>query len=276
MSLVCLVTGCSEPQGFGWLIADELRRRGHVAIATMRDVADRNRDAAAELGRTVEVAELDVTDETSIGRLVADILSTHGRIDAIVNNAATVRMGALEDTPAESLRAALDVNVVGPHRLIRAVLPHMRERGEGVIVQMSSISGFSVAPLFGSYSTSKHALEAYSETLAYEVGHFGIRVAIMEPGAFLTGLHDRNVWEPGSDDGSYAELKQRSWDAGFDDWVGSMEDPMIVARAVADAIQDPATPLHVPVGGYAATRRGRFRTASDEELRSQALGSIDW
>ena len=276
MSLVCLITGCSEPRGFGWLIADEIHSRGHVAIATMRDIADRNREAAAELGRTVEVAELDVTDDAAIGRLVAHVVETHGRIDGIVNNAANVRMGALEDTPAESLRATLDVNVVGPHRLVRAVLPHMRERGAGVIVQMSSINGFSAAPLVGSYAASKHALEAYSETLAYEVAHFGVRVAIVEPGAFLTGLHDRNAWEPGSDEGPYAELKRRSWDAGLDDWVGSMEEPMIVARAVADAIEDPATPLHVPVGAYAAARRGRFRTGSDEELVTEALGGIEW
>jgi NAD(P)-dependent dehydrogenase (short-subunit alcohol dehydrogenase family) len=276
MSLVCLITGCSEPRGFGWLIAHELHSRGHVAITTMRDIADRNREAAIELGRTVEVVELDVTNEAAIDRLVADVVATHGRIDALVNNAANVRMGALEDTKVESLRAALDVNVLGPHRLVRAVLPHMRERGEGVIVQMSSINGFSVAPLFGSYATSKHALEAYSETLAYEVGHYGVRVAIVEPGAFLTGLHDRNAWEPGSDAGPYAELKRRSWDAGLDDWVGSMEDPVIVARTVADAIEDPATPLHVPVGAVAVGRRGRSRMPSDEELRSEALGGIDW
>jgi NAD(P)-dependent dehydrogenase (short-subunit alcohol dehydrogenase family) len=261
VSLVCLVTGCSEPRGFGWLIAQELRACDHMVIATMRDVAGRNSDAAGELGRTVEVGELDVTDEAAIDRLVANVLATHGRIDVLVNNAADVRLGALEDTETESLRA---------------VIPHMRERGAGVIVQMSSINGFSVAPLFGSYATSKHALEAYSEALAYEVGHFGVRVAIVEPGAFLTGLHDRNAWEPGSEEGAYAELKRSSWDAGYDHWVGSMEDPMIVARAVADAIEDPATSLHVPVGDPAVERRAKLRSIPDDELRRLALGGIDW
>jgi NAD(P)-dependent dehydrogenase (short-subunit alcohol dehydrogenase family) len=276
MSLVCIVTGCSNPQGFGWLVAEELHRRGHVVVATIRDVAGRNRKSAAELGRTVDVAELDVTDEAAIERLVAEVLTRYGRIDAVVNNAANVRMGALEDTPAESLRATLDVNVLGPHRLIRAALPHMRERGEGVIVQMSSINGFSVAPLFGSYATSKHALEAYSETLAYEVAHFGIRVSIVEPGAFLTGLQDRSAWETASDEGPYAALKERSWDAGFDEWVGSMQDPMIVARTVADAIEDPATPLHVPVGGPAIDRRTHLRPTPDDELRRLAVDGLDW
>lgn len=276
MSLVCVVTGCSEPRAFGWLIAEELHERGHAVVATMRDIYGRHRDAARELGRTVEVVELDVTDDAGARALISNVIARHGRIDALVNNAANVRHGALEDTSAESLRAVLDVNVLGPHRLIRAVLPHMRERGSGVIVQVSSINGFSVAPLFGSYSASKHALEAYSEALAYEVEHFGIRVAIVEPSASLTGLHERGRWEPGSDDGPYAPLKRRSWDDGLDAWVGGMEEPADVARAIADAIEDPNTPLHVPVGDVAVQRRANVRAKSDAELRGEALEGTDW
>ncbi len=276
MSFICIVTGCSQSSGFGWLTALELRRRDHTVVATMREVSGRNAVAAADLGAVVEVAELDVTDDATAGRLVADVIERHGGIHALVNNAADVRYGALEDTSVESLHAAFDTNVLGPHRLIRAVLPHMRERGSGVIVQVSSINGFSVAPLFGSYSASKHALEAYSEALAYEIGHFGVRVAIVEPSAFLTGLHQRGWWEPGSDDGPYAPLKRRSWDSGLDEWVGSMEDPNDVARAIADAIEDPATQLHVPVGRVAEESRGRARPMSDDVLRAEALEGIGW
>ena len=276
MSLVCVVTGCSEPRGFGRLIADELYRRGHVVVATMRDVAGRNRDVARELGRTVEVAELDVADDAGAPALISNVIARHGHIDALVNNAAAVRNGALEDTSIESLQTVLDVNVLGPHRLVRATLPHMRERGTGVIVQMSSINGFSAAPLFGSYCVSKHALEAYSEVLAYEVGHFGVHVVIVEPGAFLTGLQDRSVWEPGSDQGPYAPLKRGSWDGTFDEWVDTMEDPSIVAGAVADAIEDPSTPLHLPVGAEAVSRRLARRPVSDEDARGEALRGTDW
>lgn len=276
MSLVCLVTGCSHPTGFGWLTALELRRRNHTVVATMRSVSGRNAAAASELGQLVDVDELDIRDEAQIAQAVASVSERHGGIDAVVNNAADVRHGALEDTSVESLRDAFDTNVVGPHRLIRAVLPDMRERGSGVIVQMSSINGYSVAPLFGSYAACKHALEAYSEALSYEVRHFGIRVVIIEPSAFLTGLHDRGSWEPASDDGPYAPLKQRSWDVGFDEWIDGMEDPNDVARAVADAIEDPSTELHVPVGGVAKEVRERARPISDDAARARALDGIDW
>jgi len=276
MSLVCLVTGCSQPSGFGWLTAQELLRRDHTVVATMREISGRNAGAAAELGAAVEVAELDVTDDAGTSQLVVDVIERHGGIHALVNNAADVRHGALEDTSVQSLNEAFDANVLGPHRMIRAVLPHMRERGSGVIVQVSSINGFSVAPLFGSYSMSKHALEAYSEALAYEIGHFGVRVAIIEPSAFLTGLHERGAWEPGTDDGPYAPLKQRSWDGGLDEWVGTMENPNDVARAIADAIEDPATQLHVPVGRVAEESRKRARPMSDDALQAEALDHIDW
>lgn len=264
MSLVCMITGCSNRSGFGWLTAVELLERGHHVVATMRDVAGRNLDVAGELQDAgVEVIELDVTDDADASRVVADVLAAHARIDALVNNAAHVRHGALENTSDESLRAVLDANVLGPHRLIRAALPGMRERGSGVIVQVSSINGFSVAPLFGSYAASKHALEAYSETLASEVWGFGIRVVIVEPGAFLTGLHDRGDWEPGSDEGPYAALKHELWDSTLDAWVGTMAHPGLVARAIADAIEDPDTTLHLAVGKDAVTRRAELRPRAE-------------
>lgn len=276
--LVSVVTGCSEQQGFGRLTVAELGDRGHRVIATMRDIAGRNRDLARELGRTVgvEVEELDVTDDDGCARLVAGAIERHGRIDALVNNAAEVRGGALEDTPAKRLSSVLDTNVVGPHRLIRAVLPSMRERGSGVIVQMSSVNGFGVSPLLGSYCTSKFALEAYSEVLAYEVGHFGVRVHVIEPSVFLTGIHERVTWEEETHTGPYAELKRQYWDEDLDDWVATMEDPEIVARAVADAIEDPSTPLHVPVGGPAAGWRAKARPMPDDEVRAEAMEGVDW
>ena len=271
MSLVCVVTACSERRGFGWRAAAELHRRGHLVVATMRDVGGRNREAAEELGGLAEVHELDVTNDAGVERVVAAVLERHGRLDAVVNNAARVVMGALEDATVESLRATLDANVLGPHRLIRAVLPHFRGRGSGVIVQICSVSGYVVSPLFGGYCTSKYAMEAYSEALAYEVGHFGVRVAIVEPGAFDTGLHARSAWEPGSADSPYAPLKRREWDDELDEWVAGMGDPDEVARAIADAVEDPATPLHVSVGEDAVEYAARTRPLSDDDRRHEAF-----
>jgi len=276
MSHVCVVTGCNERHGFGWLIAEELHRRGSTVVATMRDVAARNRDPAAELGGVADVRELDVTDDAEATAFVDAVLRDHGRIDAIVNNAAVVRHGPAEQVAPDTLLQVLDANVVGPHRLIRAALPHLRERGSGVIVQVSSINGFSVAPLSASYCASKFALEAYSEVLAYEVGRFGIRVVIVEPSGFSTGVHVRAVWEPGTEVGPYGPLKQAYWDADLEEWTAEMEDPRIVARAVADAVEDADTPLHVPVGGPAVRRRARYRPVSDDALRRDALEGVDW
>ncbi len=274
---VCLVTGCSRPTGSGWLSAVELRDRGHAVVATMRDIEGRNREGAERLGRLVEVKELDVEIDRSVRATVGAVLARYGRLDAVISNAAHVPMGPLEMTRTGSLRRALDVNVLGTHRLVRAALPSMRERGAGVIVQISSINGFAVAPLFGSYCASKFALEAYSEALAYEIGHFGIRVAIIEPSAFATGLHTRGLWEPGVDRGPYAPLKAQYWDAALDEWVGTMEDPRHLAATIADAVEDPSTPLHVPVGGPAVALRADLRPVSDEELRQRVWeAGLDW
>ncbi len=270
--LVCVITGCSHARGFGWLSAMELRDRGHRVVATMRDTVDRNRGSAAALGRLVTVVEMDVADDTSVRDAVAGILADEGRIDAVVNNAADVVPGALETLTVERLAHVLDVNILGPHRLSLAVLPHMRARGSGVFVQMSSINGYVASPLLGSYATSKFGLEAYSEALSYEVEDFGIRVAIVEPGAFSTGLHERAPFDASADDGPYAGVKADRWDEGYDAWVASMGDPSVVARVIADAVEDPTTPLHVPVGPVAVEVRRSFRPLTDEQVRAKVLG----
>jgi NAD(P)-dependent dehydrogenase (short-subunit alcohol dehydrogenase family) len=269
--LVCLVTGCSEPRGFGRLSAEELHRRGHVVVATMRDATGRNRAAAEELAGLADVAELDVTDDAAVTRLVEDVLDRRGRVDAVVNNAAYVAMGPVESIDVASLRAAFDTNVLGPHRLVRAVLPHMRARGSGVIVQVSSISGYVTSPLFGAYCATKYALEAYSEALAYEVGRFGVRVAIVEPGAFDTGLHARGRWEPGSTEGPYGPLIRREWDEELEEWVAGMGEPAVVAQVIADAVERADTPLHVPVGDDAVEWAERARPLTDDERRNAAF-----
>ena len=238
----------------------------------MRDTAGRNREAAAALGRDVSVVEMDVADDESVRNTIDGILATEGRIDAVVNNAADVVPGALETLTVARMARILDVNLLGPHRLSLAVLPHMRERGSGVLVQVSSINGYVASPLLGSYAMSKFGLEAYSEALSYEVEGFGIRVAIVEPGAFTTGLHERALFDPTADEGPYAGVKAEQWDATYESWVAGMGDPTEVARAIADATEDPATPLHVPVGPVAVRVRRRFRPVSDEQVRATVLG----
>ena len=252
MSQVVLVTGCSEPTGFGALTCRRLMQRGHTPYATMRDPAGRSAVTAQALAAEgVHVSALDVADPEQVNEVVGAIVAAEGRIDAVVNNAAWVLGGALEETSAERLLRAFDVNVVGAHRVILAVLPHMRAAGNGTIVQVSSVNGFYPEPIIGVYSATKHAMNAYSDALALEVEQFGIRVVVVEPGMFATGAHDRLDWEPAALDpsGPYAPIRDAIWGGGPQGWDEDVfGDPGDAAEAIVGAIEDPATPLHLPVG----------------------------
>lgn len=189
-----LITGCSS--GFGDLTARELARRGHTVFATMRDIEGKNAAAAARLrsgaeamGGDLHVLELDVTDGASVDRAVAEAQEkAGGALDAVINNAGQMFIGLAEAFSPEELSRQLDVNLVGPHRVIRAALPAMRKRGEGLVVNVTSIAGRIVAPTGGVYHASKFGLEALTEALRYEVSPFGVEVVMVEPGPFGTNL----------------------------------------------------------------------------------------
>jgi NAD(P)-dependent dehydrogenase (short-subunit alcohol dehydrogenase family) len=231
---------------------------------------DPGRDPAANALRELgaHVVPLDVTDDGQVARAVEAILLAEGRLDALVNNAAFGPIGALEDTRPATFEHTLAVNLLGPHRLVRRVLPPMRARGRGVIVNVGSINGFVADPMLGAYSASKAALSMYTEILAYEVGHFGIRVHLVEPGGFATGIHQRAPWEPGGLDPAnpYYPLQVACW-GDPDTWgADAFGDPDVVAGAIADAIEDPSTPLFVPVAEDTAEER-RAMFGMDEAAR---------
>ena len=184
-----LVTGCSS--GFGKLTALVFARHGHTVFATMRDTAKAGpmEAMAAEEGLDVRVLALDVTDAASVDAAVAEAeAAVGGALDVVVNNAGVELRGPIEACSDEELFAQFDTNVFGVVRVVRAVLPAMRERRSGVIVNVSSIAGLVARPFAGAYSASKHALEGLSEALHHEVRPFGIRVAVVEPGQFETDL----------------------------------------------------------------------------------------
>jgi len=270
--LICLVTGCSFPTGFGVHACRILTSRGHVVYAGLLDA---ERDPAARVLREMGARPIafDVTDDDQVTAAVAAIHETEGRIDALVNNAAFGAIGALEDTRASTLEHTLEVNLVGPHRLIREVLPSMRERGRGVIVNVGSINGFIAQPMLGAYSAAKAGLSMYSEILAYEVGHFGIRVHLIEPGGFATGIHQRAPWEPGGldPDNPYYPLQMAFW-GDAETWdPADLGDPALVAAAIADAIEDPSTPLFRPVPADVADLRRRMFGMDADERREAAF-----
>lgn len=182
---VWLVTGASS--GFGRAILEAAVAGGDVVVAGARQTSVLD-DLVADYPDQIDPVRLDVTDFDRIEEVVAEVVGKHGRIDVLVNNAGRTHVGAVEETTDAELRSLFDVHPFGPAALVRAVLPHMRARRSGAIVQMSSMGGQLSFAGFSAYSATKFAVEGLSEALADEVRPFGIKVLIVEPGAFRTGL----------------------------------------------------------------------------------------
>jgi len=185
MTKTVLITGCSS--GIGRATAECFLEEEWSVWATARDEDDLADLAAAGC----ETLELDVTDGDRCEAVVEEVLAQDGRIDALVNNAGFAQYGPVEDVPTERVHAQFDVNLYGPHRLSRAVLPSMRQRGDGTIVNVSSLLGRVALPGNGVYSASKFALEAMSDALRAEVMEFGVDVVVVEPGPVDTAFEEQ-------------------------------------------------------------------------------------
>ncbi|WP_406442581.1 oxidoreductase [Streptomyces sp. NBC_01613] len=244
MNKVWLVTGASS--GFGRAIAQAALAVGDVVVGAVRrpEALD---DLVAAHPDQVEALRLDVTDTAAAEAAVRDVVARHGRIDVLVNNAGRTHVGAFEETTDAELRELFDLHVFGPVALTRAVLPHMRERRSGAVVQMSSMGGQMSFAGFSAYSGTKFALEGLSEGLADEVRDFGIKVLIVEPGSFRTSLFDSSRAGVSADSGVYAKVSEtRGAIAGGD---GSQPgDPAKAAALVLAALDAEETPLHLPLG----------------------------
>ncbi len=193
MSRTVVITGCSS--GFGRDVAQQLARKGDRVYATMRAVDGKNAEIARGLRAVADaekldlrVLELDVTWTTSVDAAAATVLAESGAPDVVVNNAGQMFVGFTEAFSAVELAAQLDINVVGIHRVSRAFLPAMRQRGTGLLVNISSIAGRVSIPFFGVYHASKWALEGYSMALRAELACTGVDVVVVEPGPFTTAL----------------------------------------------------------------------------------------
>ena len=262
---VALVTGTST--GIGFATALHLARHGHQVVATMRNLASASplRDAARAEALPLVVRELDVTRAESIERAVAATRAGEGPIDVLVNNAGIGGATPLELTPEAEHRAMFETNYWGAIRMIQAVLPSMRERRAGCIVNVTSIAGRVATPNQIAYSASKHALAAASEALAHEVHAFGIRVAIIEPGVIQTAIFENSAGATRYDKASpYRQIMRRNgklFAAGF----RNPGQPEAVAEAIYEAVTTKAPRLRYPVGVDAiGLSAGRARI-SDEE-----------
>jgi NAD(P)-dependent dehydrogenase (short-subunit alcohol dehydrogenase family) len=188
---VALITGTST--GIGLATALHFARQGHDVWAGVRNppAATDLRAAIDKERLPVRIVGLDVDDEGSVQRGVGEVLDKSGRIDVLVNNAGIGGGGPIEDVPVDWVKTLFETNYFGVLRVTRAVLPGMRERRAGAIVNVSSIAGRLAVAGHGHYSAVKHALEAMSEVLAQEVVRFGIRVAIVEPGVVVTPIFSK-------------------------------------------------------------------------------------
>ena len=262
---VTLVTGTST--GIGFATALHLAKHGHTVVATMRNLAKAGplESAAREQGVRLVVRELDVTSQASIDRAMAATREREGAVDVLVNNAGIGGATPLELTPEDEHRAMFEANYWGPIRMIQAVLPSMRERRSGCIVNVTSIAGRIATPNQIPYSASKHALAAASEALAHEVAAFGVRVAIIEPGLIQTAIFENSAGATRYDKNSpYRQIMRRNgkqFAAGF----RNPGQPETVAAAILEAITTDRPRLRYPVGGDAeGIAAGRPRI-SDED-----------
>jgi NAD(P)-dependent dehydrogenase (short-subunit alcohol dehydrogenase family) len=247
---LAVVTGSSS--GFGLLTCIELAKAGFHVVATMRDLARRERldqsAAAAGLAGKVDVRTLDVTQFENMRPFTDAILRDYGRVDVLVNNAGFAVAGFAEDIRLEELRLQFETNFFGAVAMTKAVLPIMRKQHSGHIIQVSSISGLHGSVSIGSHSASKHALEGWSESLRMEVSGLGIKVVLVEPGSFQT-----DIWTRGAVMGKEATKPtspnfQRS--LRMRDVVSKLQkaDPIEVARVIARIAQDPNPKLRYVVG----------------------------
>jgi NAD(P)-dependent dehydrogenase (short-subunit alcohol dehydrogenase family) len=242
---VVLVTGASS--GFGRLTVEVLARRGHTVFAALRDVDGRNRPAADALTALaaaerldLRVVELDVTDQSAADRAVATVVDAAGRIDAVVNNAGAVFAGPLEAYTAEEGARQFDVNVWGALRVNRAALPQLRRQGNGVLIQVSSVSDRVTVPFTGLYAASKAALSALTDAWRHELTPFGVESVSVQSAPYETSLGANGTMPA---DGARLETYLPALGAFMTDLTTRQNaqdrDPRPVADAIAGLVEAP-------------------------------------
>ena len=249
---VAVVTGASS--GFGMLTALELAKQGYRVVATMRDTAN-SRMLMQQVGEVkltefIECMPLDVTDRVGISKTVTRIIDDYGQIDVLVNNAGMAIGGCIEEISMEDWKKQMDVNFFGLVTMTQAVLPFMRERRQGKVIQISSVSGRVGFPGYGPYAASKFAVEGFSEALRLEMLPFGVHVVLVEPGAYKT-----SIWNKGFEHMAASVPKDSPYSRYFSAILNyskhtaeHADDPQEVARAVARIARSRYPRLRYPLG----------------------------
>lgn len=274
---IALITGTSS--GIGLATAVSLARRGHSVIATMRNLrgATELRDIMAKEQLPITISELDVNDDSSVETCFRAVLAEHGSIDVLVNNAGLGLGGAVEELPLDVFREVMETNFFGVLRCIKAVLPSMRKRRSGCIVNVSSVAGRVALPPQAGYAASKWALEALSECLAQEVRAFNVRVAIVEPGVIATPIFGKARPLPAQSPYPHRRRQRALFAASL----AHPTSPYVVGEKICDIIDGDSWQLRYPVGPdseallkWRASKTDeelvRYGAASDEEFKTMA------
>ena len=242
-TMVALVTGASS--GIGAATAQRLARAGYRVYGTSRRAREQG-------GGAIEMLTLDVTDEAAVADGVAHVLQHAGRIDVLVNNAGFgVAPAGAEESSIAQARAIFDTNFFGVVRMSRAVLPHMRARGAGRIINIGSVLGLLPMPYGALYSATKHALEGYSESLDHETRTCGVRVCVIEP-AFTQTRFDANLLEPDATRDEYRHMRAHL-SALLPSQIALGDDPSVVADVVLRAATARRPRIRYTAGKAAAT-----------------------
>ncbi len=248
LSDVWFITGCSS--GFGRELAKLALDRGYRVVITARDPRTVQDLTAGRDGRALAL-KLDVTNKAEVAEAVKTAQSTFGSIDVLVNNAGYGYVGAIEESEEDEVRAMVDTNFFGLARMIRAVLPEMRKRRRGFIVNISSNGGLQAFPGFGYYNATKFAVEGLSEALAKEVEPLGIKVLLVEPGPFRTDWAGRSLKRTKERIPEYAETAGAPLERLISGSGKQVGDPVRAGEIIIKAVESENMPLHLVLGKIA-------------------------
>lgn len=261
-----LITGCST--GLGRALAEEVLKAGHNAVITARD-SDSLADLADAYPETALTLPLDVRFADQIHTAVSAANDRFGGVDVLVNNAGYGYRSAVEEGELDEIKQMFETNYYGAVSMINAVLPLMRERGSGMIINISSIAGQHSAPGSGYYAASKAALESTSEALQSEVSPLGIRVSIVQPGGFRTDFAGRSLHQSAEPIDAYADTagKRRKENDSLDG--NQPGDPSRAAQAIITLAETPEPPMRLILGQDAMKR-------AEVDLNQQLDDIMDW
>ena len=269
---VVLITGCST--GIGLATAVHFAKHGHKVYATMRNPSKASLPSIIDKEKlSIKVLSLDVNSDASVEKAVKQVLNEEGKIDVLVNNAGISGLGAVEEVPLEIFKNDMETNYFGTIRCIKAVLPSMREKKSGTIINVSSVAGKVYSNFHGTYAPTKAAVEALSESLAQEVTPLGIRVALVEPGVIETPIFSKEYSLP--ENSNYPNIKR--FLSFFAAALENHTQPESVAEVILDIAEGRRMNFRNPAGPDAGPLLEWRASQKDEDwIASTSIDDETW